>query len=1253
MASIFGSLGTTPNFNIDTSTQAIPDKTTPDITPLTMAQGITSTIGSLGLSVINKTLSGGIPLGPGITTPALDPDAVRPVVDIPDYLQPLFGSSTLSDVQTQVSQLAPKIATNPIAKKYGFSPFSVPLAAGVVVGSDLLNLDGVGGSEENAIKALVNETDPARVTNILQKMGFDEDVADKFAPDIAAAKSTKEVKDILQLATGIHGIGVINDAEQGSKNAAAVPTDEVNSHVENTDPFAALDQVKEKYPNLSEPVAQKTATRLALETNPTKVESILKGARGLNDRMGTGEVATAASEPKGTELEKAKTQLSVIQDALAGHPGKGAGKYLNWRNGELLKDADSRYMGDVGQEESNNGDLDTLAEQQKGYQALKAQEQEAKDTIRRLTSEPPQSVNEAIDARAATSNPEQPLASPEVSPRGATPEPQPSEEPQANRPDYPNAAAEKKEGASYPQDTTNKVKLGVKGTTVESRVRSAINKSESLATQIKMKGQAAYLAGKGLNADDLAKIRDGYQAGKPIDAIAAATSNPARATAFMQKMQDYYDYELAADRAAGGDTPRVQNYLPQYWNLSKPADLQRFNELAGQRGQLPYLGYRAQPKVFKTYAEGIAAGFTPMRANIREDLLAHSQASSYVISRQALKSGLKAAAPEMVSMSGSGVTKEGKPFVNSNIPGLEGISYHPTVSSLLQGFEPLKHPDFINLVKEKGAAAALEKTGIATTIDKVVAMAKAVPASAKEAGITGVLGSIYDHVTTPMKEVLWNWSGFHSVNITLSQLGASGLHPFTGIKGALQSVGSAVSERLYNATVDSYKALMIAKDADGASQSVYDWAIQSGAFEPRHLPAEGAQRFNPFGIGQRAIFDREIPVLQLNLAEQAAKKGIVADSPAGVAVGKEIRAITGEINAKTMNINPNTLRAASRAFLAPGFTYSKYKTLLDSFTKWGQENGAAGNLARSAVIGKSAIIGTAATLGTLLATGKFPALQQILMNFTFNPSTQTDLTNPKGRQLDITYPKTFLAEGASAILDPVGYGNARLNPLISDFLKLYTNKDYYGNPIVNPNVNTSRALQIAQNIGIGHLPIGAQAIINNLLGKQSKTQAAISIAGLNTRVSASDPTMVKYSGIDNADAQIKAIAPDDPDRLEKMQAIFNSIPPEDRQSLQYQELMNGISTKGVYTSAVEQKYFQVQALLQQGDTAGAAAITKAMSKRDYTTYKTIKTKLANAALFKKVTDLVTSGDTDGAKALTNAMTKEQYQSYLTYKKNNP
>lgn len=800
------------------------------------------------------------------------------------------------------------------------------------------------------------------------------------------------------------------------------------------------------------------------------------------------------------------------------------------------------------------------------------------------------------------------------------------------------------------QTTKNKVELPVRGTTETQKVQSAIANSESVKNQIIAKGQDAYTIGSKLSKEDL-KLAEQYESGKGTPELATQAKDPKKFTAFMDKLADYYDFRLAADRAAGGFTKRVENYIPHQWDLSNPSDLAKFNELAKQKGIQPYPGFHSQPRIFKSYAEGESFGFRRQNNNILGDLKKDYESGSTAISRQALRQGLSTAAPEKVSVQGLGRTEKGKAFVNTNIPGLEGMSFHPDINRELKGFQPLNHPDFIELVKKSGAEAAMNKTGLAGAVDRIVASAKSIPENAKEAGFTGVAGSIYDHVSGPMKQVLWNWSGFHSLNITLNHVAASSFHPITGTKGVLQSVGSLLSEKVFQKSLENYKNTIV-KDSLGTSQSVLDWALKSGAYEGRSLPTKGVARLNPLTGGQRAIFDREIPVLQLNLAEQAAKKGIIADSPEGRAIGREIQTITGEINNKTMNLNPNAVKAASRIFLAPGFTYSKYKTLLDAFTKFGKDNGAAGSLARTAVIGKSALVGVATTLGTLLATGQFPNLSQLLLDFSVNPSTQTNLTNQKGQKIDITPPKTFVSEGAGALLDPVHYAEARLNPIIADTVKVGTNQDYYGRPIVDPNSKEPVVSQYAKGVGLGHLPIGAQAVTNQLLGKQTTPQTALQIFGLGTRVSANDPVSIKYKGIDNAKASIAKISGADPDRTKKIQEIINGLTPDQRKSLTFQELLDGVSMKGISTSETGITFKKVQQLVQDGKPEEAKQVISAMTDDQYKAYATYKHNFNTNALREllkvdpaKAVEFVHNQSTNEQQRLLKVMTDDEYKSY--------
>ena len=634
--------------------------------------------------------------------------------------------------------------------------------------------------------------------------------------------------------------------------------------------------------------------------------------------------------------------------------------------------------------------------------------------------------------------------------------------------------------------TNNKVNLRITGDTEKERVQSAIVNSERVKNEIAIRGQEAYTAGKELKPSDLTLALQ-YEEGKPIAELAKESSDPAKFTAFMTKLTDYYDFRLAADRAAGGSTARVENYLPHNWDLSNPEDLARFNDLARQKGLQPYDGFRAQPRVFNSYAEGKELGFVPKNTNILQDLKQDVNMAKTVISKQALKNGLVEAAPDKVSLSGHGIDENGKPFVNSNISGMEGMSYAKSVDSRLKGYTGLTNADVFSVAKDKGFDP-LKASTYPLLWDAV-----------RESGVANTVGSLYDHVNQPMKRFLLNFSGFHSINISASYTGASIFNPIKGVKGLTLSIPSFFSEKFTQGVIDGFKSQMV----KGQNYSVFDAGMRAGVDLGRELSPEGLAKYNPLTFSSRAIFNRELYTLKLNLVDQVFGNGkINPESPQGRAVAQEINQIMGEISDKVLNINPNTQKWAGRILLAPQFTESKYKVIGDSLSK----GGPAGSLARKAVIGKSLVIGTLAVLGTLLATGKFPNLQQILLDYTIAPKSQTNMTNPQGTKQDVGFPQTFVSEPGSPLAGLMAgntqpltnYAMARLAPALSDAVSLYTNKDFYGNPIINPYSTTPAAVQAVKNLGVGDLPIGAQNVADVLSGKMTKAQAAINIIGLHT-----------------------------------------------------------------------------------------------------------------------------------------------------------
>lgn len=170
-----------------------------------IGQGIARTVGSVGLSAINKTLS------------LISPKSATSSVEIPSYLHPLFGADekTISDIPTRAQEASLKINENPLAKKYGLDKISIPLAYGSIAATTALDLAGMGG-EKAAVKTLIKETDPKLVAGLLEKIGISPKVAEKFAPDFVTATTPKEVEHALEIAKASHGLTILSDAEKNA-----------------------------------------------------------------------------------------------------------------------------------------------------------------------------------------------------------------------------------------------------------------------------------------------------------------------------------------------------------------------------------------------------------------------------------------------------------------------------------------------------------------------------------------------------------------------------------------------------------------------------------------------------------------------------------------------------------------------------------------------------------------------------------------------------------------------------------------------------------------------------------------------------------------------------------------------------------------------------------------------------------------------------------------------------------------------------
>lgn len=326
-----------------------------------IGQGIARTVGSLGLSVQNQVYK------------QIAPSLVAGKVQVPDYLKPVFGDDgTVSDVPTRIAAAKAQIDSNPFAQKLGLTKISAPLAIGALVGNTALDLSGLGGSDEQALKALAEEVNPEKISSMLQKTGLNPEIADQLALHVASAQTPKEVQNILDVAKSFHGLQAIKDgaaedarvAEPAIDYAAQDSADErapaVASKNTPVDPILvgkftaaqapedAAKILKESFPNIPDAMIAKTVEKAPSFKTPQEVETALRGLRNLDTTMSEGNVVKASAIDERLAPLADKDGMLTVYRAAANFPKETFAKDTHFatdpKNARYY--AESHYSGD-------------------------------------------------------------------------------------------------------------------------------------------------------------------------------------------------------------------------------------------------------------------------------------------------------------------------------------------------------------------------------------------------------------------------------------------------------------------------------------------------------------------------------------------------------------------------------------------------------------------------------------------------------------------------------------------------------------------------------------------------------------------------------------------------------------------------------------------------------------------------------------------------------------------------------------------
>ncbi len=232
--------------------------------------------------------------------------------------------------------------------------------ARMVVSPDIVQ--GAGGSAEDIARATEATKKLNGAYEILQNQGIPR-------------------SGLIQKAAGFAQklVSPISDLMKGANTTAKVGTEAVK-------PNLALDN---KSAVGAETIKPQAETKIA----------------ALTDTIGTRSVSEVNQD-----LQQAKDHLSFLQDAMADHPGRGVGKFINWRTGEFIKGGDAKAMDAMGQEASNGGDLETVLEHGKNYKAMEAQAIALKNEIKRYKAELKTAIPDTVvPASASTELPPFPV----------------------------------------------------------------------------------------------------------------------------------------------------------------------------------------------------------------------------------------------------------------------------------------------------------------------------------------------------------------------------------------------------------------------------------------------------------------------------------------------------------------------------------------------------------------------------------------------------------------------------------------------------------------------------------------------------------------------------------------------------------------------------------------------------------------------------------------------------------------------------
>jgi len=244
-------VGLQPSLTTKTSTQAIPDATTPNITPnvaLNFAKDVGQTmarsVASTALTVSKKIDPAADTFKPedfsnfftqGVVETVFGKDPNKAIEDRIVEAEPkvkAWGEELRKLAETPGLNARERLVTKTLADLATNHPSSLAFTG--IMGSVGLDLSPFGGLEKNAFKAFVGAKTEMEALQVLTKMGVSDDLARQFAPDVVKVMTEAQAKKLFS------GIAKLQETTKPVAKGTYVPLAEQARRIANETPGVRL-----------------------------------------------------------------------------------------------------------------------------------------------------------------------------------------------------------------------------------------------------------------------------------------------------------------------------------------------------------------------------------------------------------------------------------------------------------------------------------------------------------------------------------------------------------------------------------------------------------------------------------------------------------------------------------------------------------------------------------------------------------------------------------------------------------------------------------------------------------------------------------------------------------------------------------------------------------------------------------------------------------------------------------------------------